>query len=150
MWRFNSRLKNCARIMLVVILWNFLIASPVYANQPMEHTAISSEEGTRFYSDSELDLLIDELSVIAKEAIEKAAAESAKAATLAALEREAAMIREVTIHQADAQFWKLQAQTNLLGITAAKKAGVKNAIIAGAVCLFGGLIIGVGGTLLIR
>ena len=150
MWRFNSKLKNCARIMLVVILWNFLIASPVYANQPMEHTAISSEEGTRFYSDSELDLLIDELSVIAKEAIEKAAAESAKAATLAALEREAAMIREVTIHQADAQFWKLQAQTNLLGITAAKKAGVKNAIIAGAVCLFGGLIIGVGGTLLIR
>ena len=142
MWRFNSKLKNCARIMLVVILWNFLIASPVYANQPMEHTAISSEEETRFYSDSELDLLIDELSVIAKEAIEKAAAESAKAATLAALEREAAMIREVTIHQADAQFWKLQAQTNLLGITAAKKAGVKNAIIAGAVCLFGGLIIG--------
>jgi hypothetical protein len=115
----------------------------------MEHTVISSEEGTRFYSDSELDLLIDELSVIAKEAIEKAAAESAKAATLAALEREAAMIREVTIHQADAQFWKLQAQTNLLGITAAKKAGVKNAIIAGAVCLFGGLIFGVSGTLII-
>ena len=150
MWRFNSKLRNCARIMLVVILWNFLIASPVYANQPMEHTAISSEEGTRFYSDSELDLLIDELSVIAKEAIEKAAAESAKAATLAGLEREAAMLRDLANHQADAQFWRLQAEMNLLAISAAKKAGVKNAVIAGAVCLIGGLIFGVGGTLIIN
>ena len=107
-----------------------------------------SEEGTRFYSDSELELLIDELSVIAKEAIEKAAAESAKAATLAGLEREAAMLREVTLHRSDAQFWRLQAETNLLAISAAKKTGVKNAVIAGAVCLFSGLLFGVGGTLL--
>jgi hypothetical protein len=115
----------------------------------MEHTAISSEEGTKYYNDSELDLLIDELSVIAKEAIEKAAAESAKAAMLAGLEREAAMLRDLTIHQADAQFWRLQAATNLAAIDVAKKTGIKNAIIAGAVCLFGGLIIGVGGTLII-
>jgi len=89
-----------------------------------------------------VDWLIDEISAAAYEAIERAAAESAKAATLAGLEREAAILREVTLIQADAQFWRVQAQTNLLGITAAKKTGVKNAIIAGAVCLFGGLIIG--------
>jgi len=149
MWRFNSKLRNCARIMLVVILWNFLIASPVYANPPMEQSENLNESETRLYSDSEVITLIDEISAAAYEAIERAAAESAKAATLAGLEREAAILREVTLIQADAQFWRLQAQNNLLGITAAKKAGVKNAIIAGAVCLFGGLIIGISGTLII-
>ena len=108
-----------------------------------------NESETRLYSDSEVITLIDEISAAAYEAIERAAAESAKAATLAGLEREAAILREVTLIQADAQFWRLQAQNNLLGITAAKKAGVKNAIIAGAVCLFGGLIIGISGTLII-
>ena len=106
-----------------------------------------NSEKTRYYSDSELNWLIDELTEAAKEAIEKAAAESAKAATLAGLEREAAMLREVTLLQADAQFWKLQSQTNLAAITTEKKTGIKNAIITGAVCLIGGLFIGVGGTL---
>jgi len=96
-----------------------------------------------------VDWLIDEISAAAYEAIERAAAEAAKAATLAGLEREAAFLREVTIHQADAQFWRLQAETNLLAVSAAKKAGVKNAVIAGAVCLIGGLFFGVGGTLII-
>ena len=150
MWRFSRYMRRCARIMLVVILWNFLIPSRGFAEPLTGPMAISSEEGTRFYSDSELDLLIDELSVIAKEAIEKAAAEAAKAAALAGLEREAAMLREVTLHRSDAQFWRLQAETNLLAISAAKKEGVKNAVIAGAVCLLGGLIFGVGGTLIIR
>ena len=97
-----------------------------------------------------MDWLIDEISAAAYEAIERAAAESAKAATLAGLEREAAILREVTLIQADAQFWRVQAQTNLAAIDVAKKTGVKNAIITGAVCLFGGLIIGVGGTLIIN
>ena len=108
-----------------------------------------TESETRLYSDSEVDWLIDEISAAAYEAIERAAAESAKAATLAGLEREAAMLRDLTIHQADAQFWKLQAEMNLLAISAAKKTGVKNAVIAGAVCLIGGLIFGVTGTLII-
>jgi len=149
MWKSSNRLKNCARIMLVVILWNFLIASPAYANQPMEQSENLTESETRLYSDSEVDWLIDEISAAAYEAIERAAAESAKAATLAGLEREAAMLRDLTIHQADAQFWKLQAEMNLLAISAAKKTGVKNAVIAGAVCLIGGLIFGVTGTLII-
>jgi hypothetical protein len=149
MWRSKGKLRLCRKITAIVILWNFLIQSPVYANPPMEQSETLTESETRLYSDSEVDWLIDEISAAAYEAIERAAAESAKAATLAGLEREAAILREVTLIQADAQFWRVQAQTNLLGITAAKKAGVKNAIIAGAVCLFGGLIIGVGGTLII-
>ena len=144
MFRSNRRLKNCGRIMLIVILMNLLIPFPVFAELPITPSPILSEEGTRLYSDSDLDLLIDEISAAAYEAIEKAAAESAKAATLAGLEREAVILREVTLLQADAQFWRLQAETNLLAISAAKKAGRKNAVIVGAVCLIGGLIFGVG------
>jgi hypothetical protein len=150
MWKSKEKLRLCRKIMAIVILWNFLIQSPVYANPPMEQSEISSENETRLYSDSEVITLIDEISAAAYEAIERAAAESAKAATLAGLEREAAILREVTLIQADAQFWRLQAATNLAAIDVAKKTGVKNAIIAGAVCLFGGLIFGVTGTLLIR
>ena len=86
------------------------------------------------YSDSEIDLLIDDLTVAAREAIEKAAAEAARAAMLASLEREAAALRE-------AQRWRLEVET-------VKKAGVKNAVIAGAICLFGGLAVGVSATIL--
>jgi hypothetical protein len=101
-----------------------------------------NESETRLYSDSEVTTLIDEISAAAYEAIERAAAESAKAATLAGLEREAAILREVTLIQAEVQFWRVQAETNLLGIAAAKKAGVKNAVIAGAVCLISGVLFG--------
>jgi len=34
-------------------------------------------------------------------------------------------------------------------IKEAKRVGIKNAIIAGAVCLLGGLAVGIGGTLII-
>ena len=142
MWRFSRRMRRYARIMLIVILWNFLIVSPVFAEPPMEQLPILPENETKRYSDFEVDLLIDEISVAAYEAIEKAAAEAAKAAALAGLEREAAMLREVMTHQADAQFWRLQAETILAAIATAKKAGRKNAVIAGAVCLIGGLIFG--------
>ena len=97
-----------------------------------------------------MDWLIEEISLAAYEAIEKAAAEAAKAAALAGLEREAAMLREVTLHQADAQYWRFQAEINLAAITEAKRTGRKNAVIAGAVCLIGGFVFGVTGTLLIR
>jgi anti-sigma factor RsiW len=79
--------------------------------------------------------LIDEISEAAYEAIEQAAAEAARAAALAAVERESAALRE-------AQKWKLEAE-NL------KKSGMKNAIITGMACLFGGLVIGISGTLII-
>ena len=150
MLRFNNSLKNCARITAIVTLWSLLIPSPVSGEALTTQSENSTENETRLYSDSEVITLIDEISTAAYEAIERAAAESAKAATLAGLEREAAIMREVTLIQADAQFWRLQAEMNLLAITAAKKTGVKNAVIAGAVCLFGGLIFGVGGTLIIN
>ena len=104
----------------------------------------------RRYSDSEVDLLIDDLTEAALEAIEQAAGEAAKAAALAMLEREATALREAAKQHDEAQRWRLEAEANLQAITEAKKAGRKNAIIAGLVCFLGGLFIGVSGTLLIR
>ena len=149
MWKSSGKLRLCVRITSTVILLSFL-TNPVYAVPQTGLITILKEEGTRLYSDSDLDSLIDELSEAAKEAIEKAAAEAARAAALAGLEREAAMLREVAMHKADTQYWRLQAETNLLAISAVKKTGRKNAVIAGAVCLLSGLIVGVTGTLLIR
>jgi hypothetical protein len=73
---------------------------PVFG-EPLTTPPMSSEEsGTRQYSDSEvdclakLDLLIEELTGAAEAAIEQAAAEGARAAALASLERESAAMRE--------------------------------------------------------
>jgi hypothetical protein len=103
----------------------------------------------KFWSDFEVDLLIDEISEAAYEAIEMAAAEAARAAALAALEREAAALREAARREAEAQRWRLEAEANLRAITEARRTGRKNAVIAGALCFIGGLVFGVGGTLLI-
>ena len=96
----------------------------------------------RRYSDLEIDLLIEDLTVAAEEAIERAAAEAAKAAALAAIEREALAMREAARRQAEAERWRMEAET-------AKRAGVKNAILSGVICLLGGLAIGAGGVLII-
>ena len=100
-----------------------------------------SEGETKLYSDSEIDLLIDDISEIAIDAIERATAEAAKAAALAAVEREAAALRE-------AQRWRIEAENNLQGITQAKKAGRKNTVIAALIGILGGFVVGVGGTLI--
>ena len=97
---------------------------------------------TKLYTDLEVDLLIDEISHAAYEAIEQAAGEAARAAALAALEREAVLSREL-------QRWKLEADLRQQTIAETKKAGRKNAIIAGLACLLGGLALGIGGTLYI-
>jgi len=96
-----------------------------------------------------VDTLIEELTEAALEAIEQAAAEAAKAMALTMLEREAAAMREATLQQAEALRWRLEAELQLKAVKEAKRAGIKNAIIAGAVCLFGGLAVGIGGTLII-
>jgi len=90
----------------------------------------------RLYSDSEIDLLLDELSLIAHEAIELAAGEAARAAILSMLEREAAALQE-------AERWQLEAQRNLQAANEARRAKVKNALIAGALCFFGGFAFGI-------
>jgi hypothetical protein len=94
-------------------------------------------------------LLIEEISQAAIEAIEQAAGEAAKAATLASLEREAAALREAARQQADATRWRIEAEIRQETIKATKKAGTKNAVITGLICFLGGLAVGIGGTLII-
>jgi hypothetical protein len=85
--------------------------------------------------------LIDEISEAAHEAIEKAAAEAAKAATLEALQREAALLRQ-------SQFWKSEAEKMQQTVAETKKAGRKNTLIGVLIGIFSGLAVGVGGTIL--
>jgi hypothetical protein len=96
-----------------------------------------------------VDILIEELTEAALEAIEQAAAEAAKAMALSMLEREAAAMREATLQQAEAIRWRLEAERQMKAVKEAKRLGIKNAVIAGAVCFFGGLAVGIGGTLII-
>ena len=135
------KLRKCGKMLLIVILLTFL-KNPVFAEPLTQPPPNLNENETRLYTDSEIDLLIDEISEAAIQAIEQAAAEAARAAALASLEREAMAIRE-------AQKWRIEAEINLQAITEAKKAGRKNAVIAGLVCFLGGLVFGVGGTLII-
>jgi hypothetical protein len=72
--------------------------------------------------------MIEELTETATEAIETAAAEAAKAAALASLEREAAALVE-------ARRW----QTEYRG---ARRAGIKAAVITGVICLLSGFVVG--------
>jgi anti-sigma factor RsiW len=94
------------------------------------------------YSDLEVDLLIDDISAIAIEAIERAAAEAARAAALAALEREAAALAAQAALKREVERWKNETET-------AKKAGRMNTVLAASFCLFGGLLVGAGGAILI-
>jgi len=71
-------------------------------------------------------LLIDELTEAALEAIEKAAGEAARAAFLESLERESAVMRENQRLRYEAE--------NL------RRAGFRNAVIAGVVCFAGGIV----------
>jgi hypothetical protein len=142
MRKSKLRLRPCGKITAIVILLSFLTIFPMFADPLTEQPPNLSESETRLYSDLEIDLLIDEISEAALEAIEQAAGEAARAAVLSVIEREAAAMREASLRQAEALRWRLEAE-------AAKRAGIKNAIITGAVCLFGGLAVGVTGTLII-
>jgi hypothetical protein len=90
----------------------------------------------RRYSEYEVDTLIEDLTGAAHEAIEQAAAEAARAAALASLDREAAAIREAQ---------RLQGENSRL-----KKSRVKTAVITGVVCFFGGLAVGAGGIAILQ
>jgi hypothetical protein len=76
-----------------------------------------------------VDLLINEISQAAYEAVEQAAAEAARAAFLSSIEREEEALRE----------------TNRLRVEAEnrKKTGIKNAVITGIICFAGGIIFGI-------
>jgi len=132
----KRRLNNCGRIMSIVILMSFL-KFPVFGDPLTEQPPNLNESGTRLWSDLEIDLLIEEISEAALEAIEQAAGEAAKAAVLSMVEREAAMLREM-------QHWRLEAENNALAIQAARQAGRKNILLAALIGILGGLAVGVG------
>ena len=88
------------------------------------------------YSEYEMDTLIEDLTGAAHEAIEKAAAEAARAAALTSLERELAAVSEAQ---------RLQGENNRL-----KKSRVKTAIVTGVICFFGGLAVGAGGIVILQ
>jgi hypothetical protein len=130
---------NCeyyGKIIVIGTLTLFLTTFPLFAEPPMRELKGLSEAGTRFYSEAELNQAIDEVSAAAVKEIEAAAADAAKAAAMAGLEREAAQLAEIA---------RLEKQNGEL-----KKSGVKNLVIAGLSCfvagaaLSGGLILLVG------
>jgi hypothetical protein len=105
---------------------------PVFGEQRTAPLMNSEGSGTRFYSDSEIDLLIEDLTEAAREAIEQAAAEAARAEALDGLEREGAALGEAA---------RLQVENSRL-----KGSRVTTVIVVGVVCFFGGLAIGAGTT----
>jgi len=109
-----------------------------------------SESETKRYSDYEVDLLIDDLTEAALEAIEQAAGEAAKAAVSSMVEREAAALQAQAMALREMQRWKNESEIQLLNVSQVKKAGIKNAIIASFVCLVCGSIAGITGTLIIQ
>jgi hypothetical protein len=126
--------KKCGRIIAIVILMSFL-KPPVYGEQPTAPPKDSTGSAMRQYSEFEVDTLIEDLTGAAMEAIEQAAAEAAKATTLAGIEREAAAIHE-------AQRWEREYRET-------KSRSIKIMVITGVVCLLGGLAIGAGGVLIL-
>ena len=147
MWKSKLRLKHCGKITATVILLSLLTTSQVYAEPSITQPPNLTGNGTRLYSEYEIDLLIDALTEAAHEEIQKAAAEAAKEAALSVIEREAAAMREATVQQAEAIRWRLEAEKQIKAVKEAKRAGIKNAVIAGAACLLGGLVIGINGTI---
>ncbi|GHT80265.1 hypothetical protein FACS1894130_11250 [Spirochaetia bacterium] len=101
----------------------------------------SAETGTRYYSGGEVRELVNEISEAAEAAIERAAAEAAKAATLAGLEREAELVRARETAFREAQRWEGEYR-------GARSGGIRNMVITGVVCFLSGLAIGAGGVLL--
>ena len=126
---------NCYKRILAIVLLMSFWKIPVYGEPQTTPPVNSEESGMKRYSEYEVDTLIEDLTGAAQEAIEQAAAEAAKAAALASLEREAAAIREAQ---------RLQGENNRL-----KQSRVKTAVITGVICFFGGLAVGAGGVLII-
>jgi hypothetical protein len=125
--RKKMKQKKFYRIIAIVMLLSFSTTA-AFGEQPTTALSNSGNGETKFYSEGEVQGIVDELSTAAEDAIERAAGEAAKAAVLASLEREAAAI---TL----AQGWQGE-------YLAAKRKGVKTAVITGVICFFGGLASG--------
>jgi hypothetical protein len=125
----------CKKTLVIVLLMSFW-RIPLYAEPPTMPPKNSEESGTRRYSESEVDTLIEDLTAAAHEAIEKAAAEAARAAMLASLDREMAAFAEAQ---------RLQTENGDL-----RKSRVKAMVVTGVICFFGGLAIGAGGIAILQ
>ena len=86
--------------------------------------------------------MIEDLTVAAEEAIEQAAAEAARAAMLASLDRELSLLQAKALAERETR--RLLEENGAL-----RKSRVKAAVITGAVCFFGGLAAGACGVMLI-
>ena len=84
--------------------------------------------------------LIDEIAGAAHEAIEEAAAEAARAALIARLERETAAL-------AQARRWRLEAEMRQAALDDARRNGRRNAALATLAGVLGGMAAGVGGAM---
>jgi hypothetical protein len=67
---------------------------PAFGEPPTTQARNSEESGMRQYSEYEVDTLIEDLTGAAHEAVEQAAAEAARAAALASLNREMTALAE--------------------------------------------------------
>jgi hypothetical protein len=97
---------------------------------------LPSKNAEHFYTESEVDTLIEDLTGAAHEAIEKAAAEAAKAAALASLDRKMAALSEAQ---------RLHGENSRL-----RQSRVKTAVVTGVICFFGGLAFGAGSIAIIQ
>jgi hypothetical protein len=97
---------------------------------------LPGKNAEHFYTESEVDTLIEDLTGAAHEAIEKAAAEAARAAALASLDRELKAVAEAK---------HLQGENRRL-----KQSRVKTAVVTGVICFFGGLAVGAGGIAILQ
>jgi predicted transcriptional regulator len=122
--------RNCKKIIPLAMLLNFLMTTPMSAQQQTEPLTNSTENETRQWSELEVDALIDDLTEAAHDAIEQAAGEAAKAATIAALENQAKALAEI------ARLQKEQNET--------KKNNIGNLIITGLSCFVAGAMVGGG------
>jgi hypothetical protein len=120
-------------MLLLVILMSFLTIRGYGEPLTTELRGLTGN-GMRFYNESEVQGMIEELTETAKEAIETAAAEAARTAVLASLEREAKAVKE-------AEHWRGEYR-------AVRKAGIKNAVLAGVICFFAGAVAGSGAVLI--
>jgi len=135
MLKNKLKLKRYTKIIAIGLLMSCL-KFPMFAEPLTELPQSLSENETRYYTDLEIDLLIDDLTAAALEAIEQAAGEAARAAFLQSLEREAEIIRENQ---------RLRNEAEIL-----KNVGIRNNVLIGVICFVGGLAVGITGTILIN
>jgi predicted mannosyl-3-phosphoglycerate phosphatase (HAD superfamily) len=136
--RMSYRFYRMSITMLIILIFS---AMTVYAEPLMTPQTSSGGSEMRLYSEYEVDTLITELTEAAEEAIDKAAGEAARVATLAGLEREAAALAREKAALGLALEWQEQFQ-------AEKQNKWKTALITGVVsfavgALVGGVVIGI-------